>query len=503
MQELDTVAVPAAGKKTLLRGLWVWLSAWALVFCAAIVLYWPALHAGYFSDDFLFFFTSPPAHLYDYFFRVGAAIHAYRPLEAIILTFVQQHFGFETMPIHLLALACHAGLVCLVLAAARLMRLGAVETTVAGAAMFFAQVTAPAVIGNDTLSQSASAFFGCLSVFLLWQRGTAGFLSVLFYGCSLFFKETAFGYLLATGILILYFTFPGRNIKRAFLLLTPYGLMTAVYFLARHKAGGMLATHGRYGMHLGLNIVRNFVSFALAAFSPISTITSALALATHHRAVLFFSIVAAGSIIFATLAGVFLSRRWRLICWMTILAIVSLFPTFLLEHVSELYVYNAIPFLALVIGIAFGAIWRWNSTGRIAAPGLILLLVVGQTAAVRQKSELMALNGRRAAQMIAGINSYLQNMPAGSEIDLVRTATAEPTYSVFVLHGFDVLDYGNIKLAAVLGRPDMRIDMVEENQLGNRRSNDHLLLLGLDKNGSVERYAAGKPKNERADKQKS
>lgn len=468
-----------------------WLPGWALLFGAALALYWPARQAGYFSDDFLFFFTSPPAHLYDYFFRIGSAIHAYRPLEAIILTATQQHFRFETMPIHLSALACHAGLICLVIAAARKLRLAVADMAIACAVMFFSQVGVPALIGNDTLSQSASAFLGWASVLLLWKGGrNARIFSVLCFGCSLFFKETAFGFLLAISLLIAYFSW--RKIS-AMLLLAPYGLMTLLYLLLRHAAGGMLATHGRYGMHFGVNVVRNLASFGLAALSPVSTVTSAIALTTHHRGVLLLSVLAAGLVVLATVIGISVSKRYHLSLFLAILAVTSLFPTFLLDHVSELYVYNAMPAIALIMGIAFGSLWRWSNLGRAITVSCLVLFLGGQVLAVRQKSELMALNGRRAARMIASIDGYLPTLPPGSEVDLVRAATGKPAYSVFVLNGFDVLDYGNIRLGAVLGRPDVKINIIEEDQARGLAANEHLLLLGLDQNSSVERYAASKP----------
>jgi hypothetical protein len=494
--ELDTAAWTKHKKPQPLGSLW-WLPVWAITFCMAVALYWPALHAGYFSDDFLFFATDPPEHLYDYFFRVGAAIHAYRPLEAIILTVTQQHLRFETLPIHLLALACHAGLVCVVLAAARAFRFGTAETVIAGALMLFAQVSAPAVLGNDTLSQSASAFLGALSAFLFWRQQRAGLLSVLSLGAGLFFKETALGFLLVIGILAAYVILQQTDwrerARKATYLLLPYALVTLLYFAGRHLAGGMMATHGRYGMHVGLNVLRNLVSFGLAAFSPVSTVTSAIALATHHKTVLLLSLVSAGIILAVTAAGVLRTKRRMLCCSLAVLAVASLFPTFLLDHVSELYAYNAVPFVALIIGVGFGAIWRWNNLGRATAGVILALFLTGQTVASRQKAELMTLNGNRAAQMISTIDSYVRQLPPHSQVDLIRAATNAPAYSVFVLNGFDVLDYGNIKLGAVLGRPDVKIDIVEENQARGLTPNDHLLLLGLDKNSSIERYAPGKP----------
>lgn len=491
---LEKLAVEKPAKKRSMRlGAPWWLPAWALLFCAAAVLYGPALHAGYFSDDFLFFFTNPPAHLYNYFFRVGSAIHAYRPLEAIILTATQQHFRFETMPIHLSALACHAGLICLVIAAARRFRLSAADTVIACGVMFLTQVGVPALIGNDTLSQSASAFLGWMSVLLFWKGGRSGTaLSALFLGCSLFFKETAFGFLLAIFLLI---SFNSMRRRREVLLAIPYVLVTFVYLLARHAAGGELATHGRYGMHVGLNVARNLASFGLAAFSPMSTVTTGVAFEGHFRLVLLLSLLGAVLIVLSTVAGICVSKRGKLVCCLCILGVASLFPTFLLEHVSELYVYNAMPAVALIMGIAFGSLWRRNNLGRVAAAGCLILFLGGQAMAVRQKSKLMALNGVRAARMIASISEYLPALPTGSEVDLIRAATNKPAYSVFVLNGFDVLDFGNINLGAVLRRPDVRINIVEEPAAKGLVANDHLLLLGLDQNSSVQRYTASEPQD--------
>jgi hypothetical protein len=494
--EIETAQETKPEEVQTFASLW-WLPAWALVFCSAVLLYWPALHAGYFSDDFLFFFTNPPAHLYDYFFRVGAAIHAYRPLEAILLTVTQQHLRFETMPIHLTALACHAGLVCVVIAAARALRFGLVETVTAAAAMLFAQVTAPAVLGNDTLSQSASAFLGCLSAFLLWRGQKAGVLSVLCYGAGLFFKETGLGFLLVLGVLAASLVWKEtawkRRAKRVTVLLVPYAFVTVLYFVGRHLAGGMMATHGRYGMHIGLNVVRNLVSFGLAATSPVSTVTCAIALATHNKALLILTFLSTALIVAVAAAGVWKSQRLLLAGFLTLLAIASLFPTFLLEHVSELYAYNAIPFVTLILGMGLGAIWRGNNLSRALAASVIAVFLTGHALAARQKAALMTLNGHRAAQMLTAINSYVRELPPNSQIDLIRAATNAPSYSVFVLNGFDVLEYGDIELGAILGRPDVRIYVVDEDQTRRLTPNDHLLMLGLDKNSSIERYAPGKP----------
>lgn len=487
------------------HGAAVWLGCWMLLFAAAAALYWPGLRGGYFSDDLLFFFNSPPAHLYDYFAIRGAAAQAYRPLEAIILTLIQQRFWFNTLPIHLLSLAGHAALICAVLAAGRRLASRTAEIVPACAFMLVAQVGAPAVLGNDCLSQVASTLFGSLSALFLgfaWiANKEAGrpsssqnwiWLSVVMYTAGLFFKETALGFLLVALLVIALIAYQesgwADRLKKACLLSIPYGAATLLYWLARLHAGGPVSQAGSYRIHAGLNVLRNIAEFALAAFGPFSTVDGAVAVSMHHVPVLCLE--ALGWIFIGTvvLAGAYLSRRRMLLMVLAAAAIASLFPAYLLTHVSELYLYNAIPFLALLFGVSLGALWyrgRWLRAMAVICAGL---LFTGQIYADREKAHLMALNGKRAAVIMAGIQRYLKTAPPDSQILLVNPPHRTPEYSVFLLKAFDVVDIGTLRIGPIFGRPDVRVQVVDEaNVQGLERRKDRFLL-ALDVDGQVEPY---------------
>jgi hypothetical protein len=482
------------------------LGCWLLVFAASLILYWPGLRGGYFSDDLLFFFSSPPAHLYDYFAIRGAAAHAFRPLEAIILTLIQQRFWFNTLPIHLLSVGAHAGLVCVVCLAARRLALRPAEIVLAGAFMLVTQVGAPAVLGNDTMSQVASAFFGTLSALLLyigWLGGVKAHtkkiplkwitMSVVAYAIALFFKETALGFFLVALLMILLIalsnetSWPAR-IKTAFLLALPYGVASVLYGLARLHAGGAVSESGSYRIQFGFNIARNIAEFSLAALGPMSTVDGAVAVALHRTPQL--ALEAFGWIVVVTvmLAGIVVSGRVAVCLWLAVAALASLFPAYLLTHVSELYLYNAMPFLALVLGIAFGSLYYRGRHLRTLALLCAALLIGAQIYADRQKAQLMALNGRRAAVIMAGIEQYLHTLPRDSQILLVNPPGRGPEYSVFLLQGFDVVDIGTMRIGPIFGRPDVRVQVVEEAQVQGLEQRDNRLLLALAANGGVEPY---------------
>jgi hypothetical protein len=491
--------VSAAGGNTALFGWWL------LLFGASLLLYGPGLRAGYFSDDLLFFFYSPPLHLYQYFAARGASAQAYRPLEAIILTLIQQRFRFDTLPIHLISLGAHAGLCCTVLAAARRLELSGVERWVACASLLVAQVGAPAVLGNDTMSQTVSTFLGTLSIYFLYLgarnaraerpvRLSMKWLSASLaaFAASLFFKETALGFVLVIALFVGVVALDHRGwalrAKAVIELAAPYGAVTMLYLAARLHAGAAMSQSGSYRIRFGANIVRNLAEFTLAAFGPISTVDGAVAVALHRTPLLIVEALGCIVICGIVLAGISVSAHRMLSIWLFSAAVASLFPAYLLTHVSELYLYNAIPFLSLLLGIAFGALWKRDALARAAAVFAAALLLSGQVYADRQKTKLMAANGRRAAAIYMGINRHLPDLPQHSRVLLVNPDDRKPEYSVFLLKGFDVVDLGNLQIGPIFGRPDIRVELIDESNAREIEQRKDQLLLAPAPGGGVQLY---------------
>jgi hypothetical protein len=438
------------------------------------------LNAGYFSDDFLFFYDSPPPHFYDHFFSIGLVAHAYRPLEAIFLTLVQRNFGFQTWPIHLVAIGAHIYLCLLTVAAAAYLRFSPAERFLAAILVLITQAGPAAVLGNDTLSQAMSAALGLTSVFLLYfacfdERGCARApvrwrfigLSVLCLTTSFFFKETALGFSLILFIIALAAA-PHQSRLRSRLtlagrILIPYASAGMVYVIARIHAGGQIAAADAYRIGFGLNVVRNFTLFLLCALDPVSSVSVAVAVQTHKTGTLAVVGCITAFIAGLIVAGIVSTPRKRLVTALLGCFCAALFPAFLLSHVSELYFYNAVPFAALIFSLALGQLWSRHLWMRPAVAVCVALLLGYQVAAVRQKSLLMSTNGRQAGAIVAALTPFIKAIPKGGRVTLVQSPVERMKYSVYLLQGLDVLEFGVGRLGPILGRPDISVTVAEAN----------------------------------------
>ncbi len=336
----------------------------------AFFLYLPWLNAGYFSDDFLFYYNSPPAHLYQYFFGSVAVAHAYRPLEAIFLTVVQRHFEFQTWPIHVAAVCAHMILCGLTIAfAAQISDFVLWRKMLAAAFVLVTHVARPRRCWGTILSHRRRVrWLGFLSIFLFTaaffdykmdrRSRTSGMLfcsSVLCFLASLFFKETALGFSLI--LCLIAFAAAGTQrvspsgiapsrIGLTVRLLIPFAGAGAIYMAARIHAGGQVAAQDSYKLSLGLNVIRNLGLFAAGALSPVSSVTVSLATQEHATPILGITAVATMLVSIVILAGIVtLPRKANGRVAPRTCSPAALFPASPPSSCgSELYFYNAVPF---------------------------------------------------------------------------------------------------------------------------------------------------------------
>ena len=475
--------------------------AWFSLFGLTVLLYTPFLRAPYFADDLLFYHPSPPPHLFDFFWMRSPFIAAYRPGEALILTFIQMRFGLNTMPIHLVSMAAHASLCLMVWIAARRLEFRPFEALLASALMLVTQVGAPALLGNDTMSQATSAALGGWACLLLGvacldclESGTRSLFkwllisSALLYCASLFMKETSAGLIIVIALLLCLVAFrTERNASGVYFVLRsliPYGVLMCIYFAFRLHAGLRMPTSGLYRVTFGMNIFKNLAQFGILAISPISSVTMALAL-QDRRLALLGSIALSLVLVAVTLvAGIRAFSRRRLAALLAICTVAGIFPAFILQHVSELYFYNAYPYFALLAALAFGALANRGIAIRVAMLVCSAMLLAGQVFATRQKASLMNKNGNAAAGMLASLSQYMPGLPPSSEIWLIGGESSGPKYSVFVLNGLDVLEIGESNIGPVLGRPDVLVKFVSNDELRGLQPDSHRLVLEL-KNGAL------------------
>jgi hypothetical protein len=476
-------------------------AAWVALFALTVALYTPYLDAPYFSDDLAFYYYAPPPHLFDYFWMHGSAAHAYRPGEAIILTLIQSHFGMNTLGIHLVAMAAHASLCLMVWMAAWRLGYGRVQALFGGALMLVTQMGAPALLGNDAMSQAVSAALGGAACLILGiacldyaqnaspklPRGPL-WASALCYFASLFFKETALGLILVMTLFLGLLALGkerGHGAIRLFIgRLLPYGVLIGLYFAARFSAGLPTSGGGQYRVQVGLNVIKNLAQFAMLAVSPISSVAAALAFQGRRFAVLGVMAAAALLIAGTLAAGIHASRRKALAALLAFCVVAALFPALLLGHVSELYVYNAYAYIALLFALALRALANRGYAGRAAMLFCSGLLLAGQVFANRQKASLMNANGEKAAALMASLAPYIQRLPHNGEVWLIRDDKTAPGYSIYILNGLDVLEFGEDRLGPMNGRPDVNVRIVPRGALTNAGRKDGRVVLEL-RNGSL------------------
>ncbi len=461
---------------------------WVASYVLTVLLYTPYLGAPYFSDDFALYFTSPPPHLYEYLWMPGAFSHLYRPLEAMILTVIQQRFGFNTTPIHLISFAAHASLCTMVYAVSFRIGLGGLVAGCSALLMLVSQLGGPALLGNDTMSQAMSAALAAASVLIVavaWlDRSTNRMLvfvkSALCFFLALLFKETAIGSGAIIALLIVKLSMLEKSraaqVKTALVRLLPFGVLGAIYLGLRFNAGRHLSSEAIYRVSFGVNVLKNLAQDVVAALTPVSSITAAVAVMSRNLPVI--ALVAAAVLIVAASTAAGLRRANLALCsFLAFSFVCSMFPSILLQHTSELYVYNAQPYVALLLAMALVSLWESGAASRILAAACLILMVAGNIAAAREKARWMDANGKAAQALLARIGPRVMSMPPDSFVLLAETNPNPIKYSVYVLHGLDVLEFGDQHLGAILGRPDVKIQVVSREIAGKTAQDSHHLVL--------------------------
>ncbi len=437
--------------------------------------YASGLTIPYYADDFQFYFPAVEMEWMDHFVETGPTTGFYRPLQNAVLTVLQSAFGMNPVPVHLVTLVFHLGTVLLVYEGGRWLGATRLQSGIAAALMAVSQANAAAVLGNDTLSQVASTFFGYLS--LRWYTESLfdrqERRSVLTYGgallslgAALLFKETGFAFVVllllvdgaAAGIL-----FGGRSASGSASLWTrslSVALLAGAYLLVRAAAGSMGPGFGTeaYQLHIGMNLFRNAALFGAAATSPVSTASVAQWAQTAQwgklGGVLFGSVL----LISVVAYGVYRSRSRLVAVGLLVVAIGSLGPVLVLNDVSELYVYSAMPSLCLVAGIGMGTLWRCAPQGWRIAGGVLLLVYLGsQIAGVRQKATLMNVTGERTQSLLKQLVPVGKTALTGATLCVLDAPTDTTAYSVYRMPGALPLRFAGPVVQHYSSRPDLQL----------------------------------------------
>ena len=466
----------------------VWLMVLGLIGSA---VYFSGLHIGYYGDDFGYVYPDPAARIFYYFYQPNPYIVNYRPVTSFLLATIQTLFGLATWPIRVTHIFFHVLLCWFLYVFMMRQGLSRLQAMVGSLFLLLSQVNAIAVFSNDTFSQISGTFFGYAALWLLYRslapsdnsqggnRKSVHYryyvLSVLAVSISLLAKETSVSFLLLSFGVILAMNWQaqdwGSTIKTCMIQIFPFALATLLYVIVRLHLGLAQPGGGSAGHNfgIGINVLRNLALFFLAAIVPVSTATTFV---LFKKA----DLVAAGLVMILSL--VFLGlvihgiRRARPRWFFGLvggLAIVGLFPMMFLMHVSELYLYNSMPFVALLVGASLGGLIESNTTKParlIASIAIVACFFVSHVVAIQTKAPLMRANGERAADLLEQIRPYTSAVPRNGKLFLVNPASTQAEYSVFLLNGFNVLKYGENMIYQVANRSDFLAEIVEASDVG-------------------------------------
>ncbi|MBI5215394.1 MAG: hypothetical protein HY960_06535 [Ignavibacteriae bacterium] len=461
---------------------------------AGIVVYSSGLMNPYYADDYKFIFESPSTKLFHYFTNENGNAAWYRPMEAMVLSAIQSLFGLNPIPIHLIVLFFHIVVALCVMVFMETSGFSTLSATIASVFMLVSQANALAVLSIDTLSQVGGTLFGCLALWFLWRfhktrkspRGIFLYMfSLLTFIWSLWMKETSLGFLVAVGCLFIFKAMEQKSWLHIFhqaKLFFPFALIAIVYLFVRAYVITKEPA-ARYSIEFGINIIQNSVMLMIAATTAISSVSVFQAFQNKELTVLVLTSFTSITLVATVAYGVWKSGRKKEYLGLLILAFTILLPAILISHVSELYVYSAMPLLSCVIGAGLAS--SYQNGKRLLRTGLLIVgvtFLVLHVTAIQTKASLMKENGNRATYLLKQVVPFVFKVPENGTLVLVTPQSREPEYSVFIMHGLNVFRHGENIFNYISLRKDFKTYVVNERDLNTWIPPDSPVLLTLQGN---------------------
>ncbi len=480
-----------------------------LVSISAIIAYSPSINGGYFCDDYQFKFHDIKIDLKSVF--TPSHIYAYRPVEKLFLAIMQQNFPQSTWPIHTTLLLLHLMLSALLMVWLRREGFTRSSSIIAFTVMVLSQANTYAVSSLDTFSQITSTLFGYSSIvfFLGFIRKESNIRYFLYAGSiilslfAVFCKENAMFIVPILFALVLIFHLKHKSDYQSRLIpllisLIPYLIICIVFMLIRKHLNLMPAEigPGKFNIGLGPNILKNFFMSLVQAIQPHSSVDLYLDIANNRWLNVAVVLFTSAFLVIITIRGIFISRLRNFSLVIIALLPLSMFPVILLNEINELYVYNMMPLVAILLGIGFEETYN-HLNHRFLKKGLLCFFsgfLIWNSVSVHSKCRLMKENGIKSEQIHRQIDPYYSQIPERGALILVNPNTSKKTeYSIFKRTGFRVVQFGGEEFVRRSGRNDFRLQIIMENQLDSIDTSNSLVLRYKD--GIVGKI--GSPGNQR------
>ena len=451
---------------------------------ASAILYAPVWDCPFFADDYEYG-SIGNLNPFVHFCSPYAENQFYRPIQFFAMSATQRFWGSHTWPLHALHYIVHAVLGLLVYMLARRLSGSKLTAALSWSFFTFAQGAAHGIASNDTLTQllSTTAAFGALLVVVdlihgsdstddITARPTRGFLHGALTGAlvavCLWSKESGISMVVLVGLLLVWAVWRRRaSVARVAPTLLVMCGVTVAYIAVRSIASTASVHFGdtNYSFAIGSVTVKNVGMILVAAASPLSTAHTYSAALNRDLPMLgAFAMLLLAAGVLAVLGMRALGARSRnTALGLAAATIVVCFPNALMNHVSELYAYNCLPFIAILLGS--GAAWlirrrevKWQSmTGLV----LVVAVLVSNAFSAHSKAELMSESGSRAQTVFNELCAFVKEAEPGATIGLVNTHD-RPSYSVFVLSPFELVSkVSRNEVRAATGRTDVTLIWLE------------------------------------------
>jgi hypothetical protein len=406
-------------------------------------------------------------------------------MEAAILIQAQETFGLRKSAyvVQGLAMFCHIAASAFIFLG--LIRLGLPRTSALLASVLFVThpTAASAVLGNDSTSQLHSGWLSLLGAWLIAssmglipvpELSVAGpdgirkgrfLLGLLAIVVALLFKETALGFLLVAGLLVL-LAACRNNIdwKAASLTLLTSAAVLGGYMLLRRTMGLSMPTAGSTAVAIGMNIPRNLLQLFMASVTPVSSVQ--IYVATVEHAWLLLAGLALGPllVVAALVYGLLRPTKEHSIRNTAVFAgsiLCVFFPAFMVYHVSELYAYAALPLVTGVIALAIRKTNGKPFVGQVIALVAIIIATI-QVQAVWSKAKLMKQNGEASERLVGQLVEVVRKLPPNTTLYLQDMQGNQPAYSVYLERGFAPITDAARYIKYLADRPDVTIRFVRD-----------------------------------------
>jgi hypothetical protein len=326
-----------------------------------------------------------------------------------------------------------------------------------------------------------------------WIQMALGALSVGTFSLSLFSKESSVGLLLMTAVVL--FAVRPRPVRLGLrvswptvVIFLPYLAMFSLYYALRARSGSLAPSFGPGDYQFSLSpwiLGRNLAELLLAAVTPVSTAATYVALVGSSWLLKALVVAAPALVAAVALYGLWGSEGRPTWFLLGVLGLLSVFPAVFLNHVSELYDYNALPFLSLLLAAGWTlAIERTGSRKVISRTlqVLLALTLAGNVASLELKTALMVQNGERADRILQQLGQVSSRVPAGGTLLLINPSASTPSYSVFLINGFDLIKGARQEVERVSGRSDFSVKILEPGQpMGTGKASEVKVTLSGDR----------------------